>query len=440
MTDFIKKLEDDMPTFCAIPFVSIMVNTDATVRYCCMVKGALNKIKKPEGGFFTIKDQIIKEAWNSQDMRDIRTAMLTGGKVEGCSTCYLQEASGRVSNREHANNEWSYTLGEEHMQQLINDALLSNGVLKENIAYLDLRLGNLCNLKCRMCNPYNSSQIAKEHIELEQTDSEYKAVWASTFGKFNTKIMDVQEWFDQDILWDQVISLIPSLHKVYMTGGEPTLINNNFKFMQACIDQGRTDITLFFNTNCTNINKNFLKLISQFKNVNINASLDGVGVVNEYIRAPSKWSQISENIEKLAQMPNVTLGVTPTVQVYNIFNLIDLLDWIEELNIKYNNNVFVDFLINVHPHQLSVTILPDDIRHKVATDLENYSKLKFNESTNHLTKNSTKGIIGLLQLDRAKDWEKQLESLKVYTLSLDRAREQDIADLGITLSELINGI
>ena len=285
-----------------------------------------------------------------------------------------------------------------------------------------------------MCNPYNSTQIAKEHIELEKKDSAYKVVWANTFGKFNEKIMDVQEWFDQDMLWDQVIGLIPSLHKVYMTGGEPTLIENNFRFMQACIDQGRTDIVLFFNTNCTNINKKFLSLISQFKQVNINASMDGVGVVNEYIRAPSKWSQISANIEKLAQMPNVVLGVTPTVQVYNVFNLIDTLEWVDSLNVKYNSNVFVDFLINVHPHQLAVGILPDDIRKDAADSL-----IAYNTTGKHqLTANSITGIIGLLQRPRAEDWQYQQKELKVYTLSLDKERDQNISDVDTRIAEFIN--
>lgn len=91
MTDFNKELDNLLPTFCATPFVSMMVNTDATVRYCCMVKGALNKVKKPDGAPYTIKDQFVAEAWNSKDMRDIRMAMVSGDKVEGCSTCYLQE-------------------------------------------------------------------------------------------------------------------------------------------------------------------------------------------------------------------------------------------------------------------------------------------------------------------------------------------------------------
>ena len=396
-----------------------------------MVKGALNKIKKPDGTPYHIRDDF-SEAWNSKDMRDIRMAMVSGDKVAGCSTCYLQESSGRVSNRQFSNQEWADKLGSKQIKQLIDKAILNNGSLKYNVAYLDLRLGNLCNLKCRMCNPYNSSQIAKEHIELEKTDPKYKAVWATTFGKFNSRIMEVQEWFDQDILWDQVIDLIPSLHKVYMTGGEPTLIANNFKFMESCIEQGRTDIVLFFNTNCTNINKRFLDLIRQFKTVYINASVDGTGHVNEYIRAPSKWNQIKENVETLSKMPNVVLGITPTVQVYNIFNLIEILNWAGSLG-----NVFVDFLINVHPYHLAVGVLPDAVRFDVADQLEKYANLNYMLPN---TKNSTLGIIGLLRQPRAEDWETQLKILKDYTISLDNARSQDINQLDIILAEIINAV
>jgi MoaA/NifB/PqqE/SkfB family radical SAM enzyme len=433
MNNFLKDLDNQTPTFCATPFVSMMVNTDTTIRYCCMVKGALNKVKKPDGTPYHIRDNF-SEAWNSKDMRDIRMAMVSGQHVEGCSTCYLQEASGRISNRQYSNQEWTNRLGKDSIKKTIDEAIVNNGMLKYNVAYLDLRLGNLCNLKCRMCNPYNSSQIAKEHIELDQTDPKYKAVWAKTFGKFNIKIMEVQEWFDQDILWGQVIDLIPSLHKVYMTGGEPTLISNNFRFMEACIEQGRTDIVLFFNTNCTNINKRFLELIKQFETVYVNASVDGTGIVNEYIRTPSKWTQIKENVETLSKMPNVVLGITPTVQVYNIFNLTDMLDWAQSLD-----NVFVDFLINVHPFHLAVNILPDDIRHGVAKKLQEYVD-KFPPSTPAHTKNSTVGIIGLLQQPRNEDWLEQLQRLKDYTLSLDRARSQDINQLDSRLAEIINAV
>lgn len=426
-------------SFCAVPFVSIMVNTDTSVRYCCMVKGSFNKLKK-EGGngkeIYTCKDDFVHEAWNSKDMRDIRKAMIQGESIEGCKVCYLQEENGRTSNRQHSINEWRWRLGEEALDARIQQAINNDGRLTDDVVYLDLRLGNLCNLKCRMCNPWNSSQIFKEHLEIADQDPKYVDVWKKTFGKFPVNVMDDQQWFDSDIMWDQVIGLIPHLKKVYMTGGEPTLIKNNFKFMESCIAQGRKDIVLFFNTNCTNVNKKFLELISQFDQVNINASLDGVGVVNEYIRAPSDWNQISENIEKLAQLPNVHLGITPTVQVYNVLDLVNIMKWVDSLNKKYNKEIFIDFLINVHPHHLNINILPDDIKQAALRDINIY-RSKLLENPPMMTANSLNGIIGLLKQPRVDNWAEELEQFKTYTLALDKQRNQTIKDLDPRLAGLI---
>jgi glutamate-1-semialdehyde 2,1-aminomutase len=204
--------------------------------------------------------------------------------------------------------------------------------------------------------------------------------------------------------------------------------------MKKCIDEGRTDIVLFFNTNCTNINKQFLELISQFKQVNINASMDGIGIVNEYIRAPSDWKQISENIEKLAQMPNVNLGVTPTIQVYNVFDIVNMLRWVDGLNLKYNKNIFIDFLVNHHPHHLSVRILDNEMRFEALKMIDNaFTGVRRLEPQ---TRNSLNGIIGLLQQPRVEDWEEQLRRFKVYTNALDAERGQSIADIDPRLAAL----
>jgi len=431
-------MDKNNKSFCAVPFVSTMINTDTTVRYCCMVKGSFNKLKKPDGkNFYTCKDNFISESWNSTDMREIRKSMIKGDKIEGCEVCYLQEESGRTSNREHSINEWKWRLGEPELKKRVQQAIDNDGIVYDDPVYLDLRLGNLCNLKCRMCNPWNSSQIYKEHLEIVKNDKDYEKVWNKTFGILPTNIMDEQQWFDHDIMWDQVISLIPKLKKVYMTGGEPTLIKNNFKFMKSCIEQGRKDILLFFNTNCTNINKNFLDLIKQFDNVNINASMDGIGHVNEYIRAPSDWTQISTNIEAIAQLPNVHLGITPTVQVYNIFNLVEILRWVEQLNKKYNKQIFIDFLINVHPYHLNINILPDEMRYQVLDELVNY-KNKYIDLHPDMTRNSLNGIIGLLQQPRSANYLAELEKFKQYTLSLDSHRNQYLKDVDIRLTELLN--
>lgn len=423
-------------TLCAVPFVSTMINTDTTVRYCCMVKGQYNRVTKEDGTSYTCRDNFIEDSWNSTYMRNLRKDMITGTPITGCDVCYKQEANGRISNREHSIREWSWRLGVDQLQAIIEQATHNDGVIDTPPVYLDLRLGNLCNLKCRMCNPWNSSQIAKEHLELEAKNPQYAATWRQVFGRFPATIMDDQQWFDHDIMWDQVISLIPTLKKVYMTGGEPTLIKNNFKFMEECIRQGRKDIVLFFNTNCTNVNKKFLDLIKQFDVVNINASLDGTGIVNEYIRAPSNWEQISANIEQLAALPNVVLGITPTIQIYNMFNVVDLVKWVEGLRARYSKAVFIDFLINNHPHHLNTNIVPQELRDEA---LEQLLSFRDGDMMPHekMTMDSLNGLIGHLRSPPSPDSAAQMEHFKTYTSALDEERGQSLAVVHPRLGALL---
>lgn len=425
---------DNNKSICAIPFVSTMINTDTTVRYCCMVKGRANVVSKDTGEAYTCRDNFVKDAWNSQSIREIRKKMINAETVPGCAVCYQQENDGKMSNRQHSLREWSQRIGTEELRAIIESAEEADGFVETPPVYLDLRLGNLCNLKCRMCNPWNSSQIVKEHTDLVERRSDYAEVWQQTFGKFPEKVMEDQPWFDHEILWDQVISLIPTLKKVYMTGGEPTLIKNNYMFMEECIRQGRKDITLFFNTNCTNINPRFFELISQFDSVNINASLDGIGAVTEYIRAPSNWVQVSKNIERFAQMPNVHLGITPTIQVYNTFDIVNILKWVDELREKYSKDIFIDFLINHHPTHLSALILPDHLRKQAVEMIEEYREV--NTIDNEMTKNSLQGIVGFLKNPRLEDWEIMVNRFRIYTNALDEERKQNISVLDRRLAEL----
>ena len=421
-------------SMCAIPFVSTMINTDTTVRYCCMVKGRANVVSKNTGEAYTCRDNFIEDAWNSESIRDIRRKMINAESIPGCAVCYQQEDDNKMSNRQHSLREWSQRLGTEELRQIIESAGEVDGFVETAPVYLDLRLGNLCNLKCRMCNPWNSSQIVKEHTDLVNRRSDYADVWQKTFGKFPEKVMEDQPWFDHDILWGQVISLIPTLKKVYMTGGEPTLIKNNYKFMEECIRQGRRDITLFFNTNCTNINPKFFELISQFDAVNINASIDGIGAVTEYIRAPSKWSQVSKNIEKFAQMSNVHLGITPTIQVYNAFDVVNILTWVDDLREKYSKDIFIDFLINHHPVHLSALILPDDLRKEAVELIEDYCEA--NAIQNEMTKNSLQGIVGFFKNPRLENWKIMVDRFRIYTNALDEERKESISVLDTRLAKL----
>lgn len=427
-------------TFCAIPFVSTMVNSDGKFKYCCIAEGGTqNTDLQTDGKTLHVTNSTLLDAWNSDTVIDVRKKMIAGEQVDACMKCDLQNKIGREGYRDMMTKEWIWRIGADKMDALVKEAMENDGVMETGPVYLDLRLGNLCNFRCRMCNPYSSSAIAKEHFELWDKDDEYKRLYKSEYGGSPTHLKEKNTWFESDLLWDQVEAMIPTLKKVYMTGGEPTLIENNYYFMEKCIEEGRPDIVMFFNTNCSNLTDKFLNVLSKFDRVDINASLDGYGNMNEYIRYPSHWDKISVNFERLAQMKNIHLGVSPVVQIYNIFDIDKIIDYVFMVNEKYDRNIFIDFLIDTHPKNLDVKILPKEIKDAAREKLEKYIEEKFKGVEVHeMTKNSVYAILNLLKEDQIPNWEFYLENFKSYTKILDENRKQKFEDSCIELNEYLN--
>ena len=424
-------------TFCTMPFIGTMINTDGRLKYCCIAEGDNTDLYN-NGKLLDIENSTILEAYNSDTVRDIRKKMINGEEVSGCSKCYFQSKIGRNSYKDMMIKEWNHRLGIGKINSIIRDASANDGIVNSTPVYLDLRLGNLCNFKCRSCNPYNSVSIAKEHFILWEESDEYKRIYESEFGGSPIHLKNSATWFDSDMLWNQIIDMIPTLKKVYMTGGEPTLIQNNYYFMEKCIELGRSDISLFFNTNCSNVSEKFLNILSKFNNVDINASIDGIGSMNEYARFPSNWEKISKNFEQLAQLKNVNLGISPVVQIYNIFDIHKIIDYICDVNEKYNKKIFIDFLINTHPKNLDVKILPTEIKNEARLKLEKYLEIKFEDSTIPImTRDSTNAILNLLKEDRIPNSDFYLNNFISYTKILDKNRKQVFSEVCPELNKLL---
>lgn len=432
MSNFITKndeliLEDLVAngSFCAMPFVSMMVNTNQKLQYCCIASASSEPQLADENTkkSFIVTENQINDVWKSSAIKTVRNAMLSGEKVKACDGCYSQEVVGKSSSRKMMTTEWVNKIGKELFLDNIKKYIANNDA-ELPIFYLDLRLSNMCNLKCRMCNPFNSSQIAKEHFEI-WNDEDYQQVWSQQYGRNPTWLKNEATWQDSNILWDELVGLIPNLKKVYMTGGEPTLIKNNYRFMKESISSGMNDsMELFFNLNCTNVTDEFLGLIAQFKYVSINASIDGVGKVNDYIRYPSKWDKISTNFEKIAQLPNVNLNITPVVQVHNVLDLENILNYAEEVSSRYKKDIGLDFLFNWSPKWYDVTILPEYIRKISSNQLKQYRNNSPRYSNNWLIKNSVDSTINLLESSRNLEYSDLLDKFIKITRVYDKQRSQ----------------
>ena len=411
-------------TFCVYPWLHQQVTPKGQVNVCCVASDGF--VENDQGEPFILDKVPMSEAWNSQYMKDIREKMLNGEKVRTCETCYKQESIGKTSYRQSTNSEWLHRLGEDQVRQLVEYSESHDFKVDHPPAYLDLRLGNLCNLKCRMCNPSNSIQIYNEWKSIDdKTQGEYSRFWKQR----GLSLHDCGPWYESDTFWRSVEENIPYLKKVYMTGGEPTLIAGNQKFLNKCKEMGFADkIELFFNINATHLTDEFLESLRPFNYTQINCSLDGFDKVNEYMRPPSRWKICDQNLRRLALETdsNVGLGVTPVIQIYNILNIVDLLFYVEELINESGKDILIDFLFCFKPVFLDIIHVPENVRDLAIERLEKFksqSKVyNSNMEKSHFLKNGVDSMIR--RLGDSKEDPQMMADFLSYTKTLDLQRNQ----------------
>jgi MoaA/NifB/PqqE/SkfB family radical SAM enzyme len=373
-------------TFCVLPWMHLATTSTGNMRVCCNSTPGKNLIKKDDGTVYKVFKDNIQEAWNSETYHTIRQQMLNGERPEMCQRCFREEDAGLVSTRTNLNIKW-----QEDKEYTVDAPF--------DIKYADIRLGNLCNLKCRMCNPYSSNQWLKEWslVETALSEEEYKR-------------LDTMGWPENEKTWDNLFSIVPTIKEIYLTGGEPTIIKEQYKLLNYCIDNGYSKkIKLKYNTNLTNIPRDLIETWKQFKQIQLNCSIDAVGDLDRYIRYPSNWPKIQENFDLLQDLDNSYIEIHNTVQMYNILRLDDFLDWA----LPYGHKIYFNILN--HPEYLNIRVLPPHLKLLAKDKLEQYTDVP-----------KVQGIIDYMM---SEDWSNKFDSFKEYTFALDKSRNENLFDL-----------
>lgn len=413
-------------TFCPYPWIHVMTQPTGTVSWCCVAR---DNFKNDDGTMFDLnKGDRIESVWNNNHMRKIRQQMIAGETVRGCEHCYDLEEMGFPSYRTNYIRDWfEYSGKGQEIADRIERSKQNQYVVEEAPMYLDFRLGNLCNLKCRMCQPQNSSQIQKEYKRIETSDPVAAQFIKENFtwGQFADH---VTPWQDDPEFLRQVEEWLPGVNKLYFTGGEPTIIERVYWILEKCVDMGIAgNIDLVFNSNMTNIKGRFLSLIEQFNSVLMCFSVDAHGELNEYIRGASHWTQTDENVRSYCASNVVgSLLFSPVIQIYNILDITRLLDYCESLEQQYNREIHLTFLICDYPRSLDFRNLPDSVRNVAAQRLEQWIPTSKILTARENNVQAIQALIRALRENRHADWEKQLTIFRKYTQILDRTRGESM--------------
>lgn len=225
-----------------------------------------------------------------------------------------------------------------------------------------------------MCSPHDSSQWVGDQKKLFPRLTIPVVVdqmrWERE--KFNNF------WHENPDFWKEMYAQIPNLKQVYFAGGEPLMIREHKLFLEEIIRQGYADkILVRYNTNGLLVDDEIIDLWKKFKKVKIGFSIDAVGDRNYYIRYPSDWDTIVQNLHKLDNTPsNIQVSIATAIQILNIKHLPDFARWKIEQNFKKVNfeNVTSGIeagggIFNMHllyiPTFLSIKCLPPEDKEEV---------------------------------------------------------------------------
>ncbi len=394
------------PKFCILPWVSLEASPIGTVRPCCL---ADDELTDDNGNKFSLLTADFADVQNSRAMTQLREEFLAGKKPQTCRKCWNEERAGRTSKRMH-------TL----------DRMKHMGISSEwttaarPLMFLDLKLGNICNLKCRICGSWSSSQFATEELNDLHPDQNKKQTYAY-------QMLRAGSWPRENAqFWSQIDQHLADIRYIEFTGGEPFMIQEHFDMLQGIVDRGIADqVEIHYNTNGTQWPEQAQDIWRHFKTVEIAFSIDDLGARFEYQRTNAVWAEVLDNLSKFRtlreQYPNIQLQCCSTVNVFNVRYIDELARWITVQGFD-----FVYWNMMHDAWYFSIATLPDTAKAAIAehlrsADVPEQYRGEFDRIIDFMNRGaSTDGFM-----------------LRMKVADLDRKREQNLRDIEPELADLI---
>jgi organic radical activating enzyme len=429
-------------TFCPLPWIHIATRPNGDVRVCCTANASgAGKIDdksagliKQDGVDMNLRNFTVEEIWNSDFMKSTRLDMLNDRIPDSCKKCFVEESAGIVSKRQWETEVWEQRID---MESVINSTG-EDGSLPVNIPYFDLRLGNMCQLKCIMCSPHDSSAWIKD--------------WKLQFSKYKTIELSRDQSWDKsyDYTWYQKSSFLDTMRsqshnikELYFAGGEPLIIPEHYKILEFMVETGSAkNCVLRYNSNGLELPEKLFKLWNHFKSVKFNFSIDAVGIKNDYIRYPSNWNSVVENLKILDNTSsNVTVNIAAAIQLLNVCEIAELAQWkidqqFKKINIAPHGGGVIGTHLVYFPSYLNIRALPIHIKNTAKQKIENFinSQSSNTEFNNHpFGKQRWQGIINYMM---AEDWSSKLPSTIEYLEVTDRTRKTNFREIFKDLKSL----
>lgn len=378
--------------FCIAPFLQCTTHPTTSFSPCPYLGGSTWKAS----------GNTILEQWRSKELEDLRESFINNKRNEICNRCWSEETHGKRSLRKRLLDPVSFTSDMFHIDTEVYRETLVDRINDKNYLQgpeiLTIKNGNVCNAKCRVCHPNDSSKWIPDSAKLKLMLNK----------QYYVTDQHEKNWSDSQI--EEILAIVPGLIRLELFGGEPMFNKKVIALLEKIVETNHAEhITLYINTNGSVNIVEKMPNIRHFKMIEIGVSIDGVGKHFDYIRHGLDYSEIKTNInlwKDYFQKHNVSyfIDCICTVEILNIFYLPEIKSAIKEfLPLSPYWNLLVD------PTYLSIKNIPDHIKQvvisKLNSDPEEFADL----------------ISVMEQPCDIKEWEKFLE----VTFALDSIRKED---------------
>lgn len=398
-----KKMSINKDTFCVSPFIHLSTKTDGSIKACCRSLPAIGNIKT----------ETLEQAWNNVEMRQLRLDLLNGIRNTRCNACWKLEDAMVTSLRKKNNSN------ELHYQKAIDaiESMSHTGEINTTPAWIEFKLSNICNLKCRMCHPMDSTKWFNDYKLIKHLHDDSWQKYMTDLGLDSSiKLVNYDDSFFQ-----RLPDFMKNIDQLSFAGGEPLMDENHYRVLDSVIANA-ANLELRYATNMTVLKAgkyDALDYFYKFKRVVLSASLDGPPNLNEYIRGDSKSLTIEQNIKRVKNLKNVLVIGKLTVQALNIFYVPEALEWFRQLELD------TDVHFVTWPDHLDSRIWTGEAREKIVYKLENYiDKLSANEYNIKKTAQNVLNYFVQSNLYTPQKFNKFLEWNKI----LDKERNESFSD------------
>lgn len=342
------QLNNQSKTFCMHPFTGLATREDGAIKACCR--------SHPVG--FIDKDSL-ENIWNNTTMKRIRKQVLNNERPPECEPCFNLEDQGVESLRmRHIAGK----IPEARVNLYPNalDNLTEDFAMPFEIPTIELKLNNLCNLKCRMCHPADSTSWN----DWSEVKDFYKKEGNIIFDLVDLHNLEqkplLDKFEDNPNWWTSLEKLLPYFRRVEFAGGEPLMDPQHYRILDMLAPYGH-QIEIKYATNLSMLgksNRTVWEYWPKFKSIAVNVSIDGIGPSYEYVRGNASWDELIGNIKQIQSIPNISRIVgAVTVQVSNVLILDKIIEYfLDDIGIVFHTHRVE------YPKVLSAQVLPQPLR------------------------------------------------------------------------------